>query len=105
MAKKTLLDSGNSELIKCRGSIRAIEGSIIIFLIATILIIIGYSEYTKECKGNDSNCPDETKDKLIAGGCLYFIAFIVLIIATINAAFYGCFRTAIMGTLLSVLII
>jgi hypothetical protein len=91
-----------SEMNKCRGSIRAIEFGVLIVITAIVLLAIGYDEYSN-CITNV--CPKETKDKLVAGSVLMLFAFIIIFVSSVNAAYNGCFKTAIIGTLLSVLLV
>lgn len=91
-----------NEMVKCRGSIRAIEFAILLFLIGLILFAVSMSDYANCTK---EQCPQEIKDRIIAGGSLVAVAFIIAFIAALNAAYFGCFRTAIVGTLLSLLIV
>lgn len=90
---------------------------VLLFIIGLILISVFYNGYLK-CTGNTSpilttgtmspeqkDCMQEYVSYGIAGFYLMVIAFIIIFIATLNATYNGCFKTAISGTLLSLLIL
>lgn len=95
------------EIVKCKSSIRAIEFAICMLIIAIILAAVSTYEFsqctTEDCK--NKIMPPKIRDQYIASSALLLIAMVIIIVATINATYYGCFRVAIMGTLLSVLLI
>ena len=105
----------NSEK-KCRGSIHAMEFAMLLIFIGFVLGVVAISEENTYIANNPIPSPSAGVSpaplvlpnyvlyKFRASNIILLIAFVILFIACLNAAYYGCFRTAIMGTLLFALI-
>lgn len=106
-----------SELIRCKGSIRAVEFALLLFFVGLALAVVSIFNLTDKCvvSGDDYVCSTDKaindaykkniEDKLIASFVLSGIAFIVAVFATLNALRFECFKTALAGSFLSLLII
>jgi len=107
--------------IRCRGPIYAIMFAILLFIASSImLIVVGVRHYKclTDANLNDKyhitaspeenikylECSKQNMELAGAAGTLLFISFIIIFISSLNAAYNGCFKTAITGTLLSLLV-
>lgn len=88
-----------SELVKCSGSVQLITFAIVLFLIGAIVGIVTFQ------KPDSETTDTERKDSMTAAGVLVSISIIMLIVGIINAIYYGCFKVAIAGTLLSIILL
>ena len=112
--------SRSSEMFKCRGSVNLITGAIVLFLLCFLtLLIVGISAgnscvvpmvdptaiptATSAPFANADYC-NMLSSLVMFVWFMLFISFFMLIVGTVNAAYYGCFKTAIYGTLLAVLL-
>jgi hypothetical protein len=99
--------SFSQELALCRGSSYSILGSLILIIISGIIAYSAYKEKIKCNKIDDAqskaNCDEKYVDDLmISSAVLFFIATICLLIAIISSVIAGCFRLALLGLLLLV---
>ena len=109
----------STEFIRCKTSIRAIESALLLFFIGVMLAIIALYDANDKCiktstgsglvcstdPTTDANYQKLIGDKLLAGGILTLIALIIAIIATLNALRFACYKTALAGSFLSLLIL
>ena len=95
---------GVSEFTKCKLAIRGIELGLLLFVISVILFAVSAPEL--KALVEDGTKPEgAVADKLMAGASLLFISVIVMLVSTLSATYSGCYKTAITGTLLSLLIL
>ena len=98
-----------SELQRCKKSIRGIEFSLVLYLIAVIIFsTVAYKNLTPTISSSDAPAPTLDKhesDKIIAGSVLLFFAMIIMLISILSATSHSCFKTAISGSILFFLLL
>ena len=99
------------EIENCRISIVVIELSIVLIIIGLTLGSMGVYftiRCFKECDHNDIECNKDCNhlnfDLLLSSSILLTVGLFFIIVASINAAYFNCFKTAISGTIMSFLI-
>lgn len=92
--------SKSSEFSKCKWSIRGLELGVLMFIIAVILFATTAQEMS-DAMDNKTSMSDEGKMKMTAGAVLMFISLFVVLFSSLSATYSGCFRTAIIGSFLT----
>ena len=90
-----------SEYQKCKFSIAGLVVGFLAVLVAIVLIALYASERTKCIK--EQNCQtteNKISHKLYAAIALFIFAFLIVLFATINAIYRGCYKTMFVGFLL-----